>query len=466
MLPDVYYARCEPRYSSVPLSPDAPIRGALRSLWRARGDDPDNPFGEYVAPGGSVVIKPNWVLDINRSGGGLDCLVTHPSVIQCVIEDCAKALKGEGRIVVGDAPIQGCNFASLMKSLGMKAVVESVRKEYPRLDIRIDDWRLTVIERKSVFHSEKRIEHHRQSFRDTSPAILENYTEVDLEKESFLEEISDYAERFRVTMYRPSLLLAHHRVGVHQYLVRKEVLDADLVVSLAKMKTHQKAGLTGAMKNLVGINGHKEYLPHHIKGSYAAGGDSYQQDNYFLSWAEDLYDRWWESESELGRWQRWSYEKRYMLLRVLARMTGARHISFGSWSGNETIWRTTLDLNHLLYFGQRRPKRIINIVDGIIAGEGDGPLASSPKETGLVLLGENPAYLDAVIARFMGYNVSRIPTVYHAVHHRKSKFGGVSLDDLPIYRVAGDGTKTQHNWRDIETMRFGPPPRWERAQAH
>jgi uncharacterized protein (DUF362 family) len=432
-------------------------------LWVAYGQDPHNPLGSFLRPGGSVVIKPNWVSDVNRGGGGLDCLVTHPSIIQCVLEDCAKALQGQGRIVLGDAPIQGCRFDSLVRSHRLQEIIELLKKEYPRLDVSIQDWRLTVIERRSCCGGEKRVEHHRQSFRDHTAAVLEDYVSVDLGKDSFLEEISDYADRFRVTMYKPSLLLPHHRPGVHQYLVRKDVLEADLVLNIAKMKTHQKAGLTGAMKNLVGVNGHKEYLPHHIKGSYATGGDSYKEDNYFLSWAEDLYDRWWETESELNDWERWSYEKRYLILRVLGRLTGARHISFGSWSGNETIWRMTLDLNHALYFGAQRPKKIINIVDGIVAGEGDGPLASSPKKSGLVLLGDNPAYLDAVMARFMGYNISRIPTVYHAIHHRKSRFAGPFLDDLTICRTVEGRSMTTVKWNEIENMGFAPPPRWQRA---
>jgi uncharacterized protein (DUF362 family) len=465
MSPDVYYTKCEPQYSEVPLRPEAPIRGILRSLWGAYGNDPENPLQPYLSPGGSVVIKPNWVSDFNRGGDGLDCLVTHPSIIQCVVEDCAKALKGEGRIIIGDSPIQGCNFASLMQTLRMQEIVESVKKNYPKLDIRINDWRLTILERKSQSGNGKHVEHHRQAFRDESPEILENYEELDLGLDSFLEEISDYADRFRVTMYKPSLLLPHHRHGVHQYLLRKEVLEADLMINLAKMKTHQKAGLTGAMKNLVGINGHKEYLPHHIKGSYASGGDSYHQNNYFLSWAEDLYDQWWEQESELSDGKRRSYEKKYFILRALARLTGAKHITFGSWSGNETIWRMTLDLNHLLYFGSHRPKRIINIIDGIIAGEGDGPLASNSKKSGLVLLGDNPAYLDAMLARFMGYNIARIPTVYHAINHRKSKFGSLFLDDLPIYQVAEDGVKTPKKWLEIENMSFVSPNRWQRAQV-
>jgi uncharacterized protein (DUF362 family) len=54
-----------------------------------------------------------------------------------------------------------------------------------------------------------------------------------------------------------------HHPGVHQYLVAKEVIEADIIINLPKLKTHRKAGVTCALKNLIGINGNKEYLPHH-----------------------------------------------------------------------------------------------------------------------------------------------------------------------------------------------------------
>ena len=67
------------------------------------------------------------------------------------------------------------------------------------------------------------------------------------------------------------------------------------------MKTHEKAGLTGAMKNLVGVNGHKEYLPHHMEGSFFSGGDSYCSRNRFARWAEEMHNRSWDAMQDLSR---------------------------------------------------------------------------------------------------------------------------------------------------------------------
>ena len=97
----------------------------------------------------------------------------------------------------------------------------------------------------------------------------------------------------------------------------------------------------------------------------------------------------------------------------------------------------TLDLNHLLYFGDPAPRRIISIVDGIVAGEGEGPLQPTSQTAGVLVAGANPAYVDCVLARLMGYNVSRLPTPYNAVYHRKSRFGGTASGGPACAGMAG-----------------------------
>ena len=140
----------------------------------------------------------------------------------------------------------------------------------------------------------------------------------------------------------------------------------------------------------------------------------------------------------MGRLARWAADNAYALLKAADRLAGGDRIHPGGWAGNETIWRTTLDLNHMLYFGAKRPKRVLNVVDGVIAGEGEGPLSPLPKPAGAILAGENPAYVDAVAARLTGYNVSRLPTVYHAIHHRRSRFAGPFLAEAPLHCIAAD----------------------------
>jgi hypothetical protein len=65
------------------------------------------------------------------------------------------------------------------------------------------------------------------------------------------------------------------------------------------------------------------------------------------------------------------------------------YILEGSWSGNDTIWRSTLDLHHLVLHTDRHgrlhdqpQRRELALIDGIIGGEGEGPLASTPRHSG------------------------------------------------------------------------------------
>jgi len=459
--PDVFLAQCAPIYDDSSSGRLGPTFQAMRAIWITMGLSPDNPFQKWLAPGGCAVIKPNWVLDVNRGGGSMDCLVTNSTLIESLIRWCAEGMLGQGRVIVGDCPIQGCDFQALMRHTRMNEVVQAIGRDYPKLTLEIADWRLTVLRRngESCGHPV----YTDQTLRDCQVEVSEKYTVLDTGEESFLEEISDCSDRFRVTMYKPSLLQSHHRLGTHQYLVRNEVLDADLLINLAKMKTHEKAGLTGAMKNLVGVNGHKEFLPHHIKGSYFSGGDSYCRDNWFAARAEDVYDALWERCGGMSKWRRWYVNKIYVALRVAARLSGGDRMAPGGWCGNDTVWRMILDLNHLLFFGEKRSRHILNVVDGIVAGEGNGPLHPTAKPAGVLLVGENPAYVDAVIAKLMGYNLARVPTVYHAVYHRKSKFGGLGVEEMPIHFIDSSGAVHRGSWKEVPNLRFRPPRHWKRA---
>jgi hypothetical protein len=257
-------------------------------------------------------------------------------------------------------------------------------------------------------------------------------------------------------------MASHHQKGKHEYLVTRNVFDADLIINLPKMKTHIKAGLTGALKNLVGINGHKEFLPHHILGSSETGGDCYYKGNGVRDLYDAASDKFWTHYGALSGPARRAGAIILGALWRTSRILTGDSIFAGSWQGNETIWRMTLDLNHLLYFGKRAPKRLISIVDGVIAGEGEGPLSPTPRPAGLLVVGENPAYVDAVLARLMGYNISRVPTIYHAIYHRKSQFGGPYLDNFKVH-LWEDGRVKLLPFHDLPNLGFVKPEHWKRA---
>jgi uncharacterized protein (DUF362 family) len=450
---DVFVVRTAAQYPAFPYQMDEHLPMALKALFSIWNKDPQNPFREWLRPGGRVVIKPNWVLHHNPNEKGLDALVTHTSLIKYIIDLLAVPLEGNGSIIIGDAPLQSCDFSSLMRQSRIEEVVEEARKRYSGLDIHIEDWRLTVFENFSAAQIHNA---------DYDSSILKDYEIVDLGTNSFLEDISDYADKFRVTCYAPHLMATHHQKGKHEYLVTRKVFDTDLVINLPKMKTHIKAGLTGALKNLVGINGHKEFLPHHILGASENGGDCYYKGNSLRNLYDAAYDRFWTRYGDLPEARRKLGTLMLGGLWRASRILTGDSTSAGSWFGNETIWRMTLDLNHLLYFGERAPRKVISIVDGIIAGEGEGPLSPSAKPIGVLVGGENPAYVDAVLAQLIGYNISRVPTVYQAIYHRKSQFGGPYLENFTA-RMCENGETKVIPLDELPDLRFVKPEHWKRA---
>ena len=103
-------------------------------------------------------------------------------------------------------------------------------------------------------------------------------------------------------------------------------------------------------------------------------------------------------------------------LERVMRLRGDRVGVEGSWSGNVTVPRMTLDLNRILLYGRADAtlanhvqRRVLHIVDAVIAGQGHGPLAPLPLPLRVIMAGENALALDWVAAHLLGDDASRIP---------------------------------------------------------
>src|SRR5262245_52042968 len=82
-------------------------RAAQQLGWSAAG----NPLGGCLRKGARVLIKPNFVMHRNERGG-IDPLITDPSLVRVVTEAALGA--GASFVLVGDAPVQGCDFYHLL----------------------------------------------------------------------------------------------------------------------------------------------------------------------------------------------------------------------------------------------------------------------------------------------------------------------------------------------------------------
>jgi uncharacterized protein (DUF362 family) len=377
------------------------ISHALARLARELGwDDPEagGAFGKLIPRGARVLVKPNFVTHANQGAGGIEPLVTHGSLVRAVVE--AALQTGAAEVSVGDAPMQGCDFGALLRATKLGEWSEQLMRRESRFR-GIVDFRRTI----AVFKDGVRTA--AENLRDESEFAL-----FDLGRESLLEPITDGSGAFRVTCYDPRLMRRTHAPGRHQYLVARAVLDADVVINLPKLKTHKKAGITCALKNLIGINGNKEFLPHHRIGGASLGGDCYPGANPLKRSLEFVLDRQNSTaRPALGKvWHGLGAQ-----LERAARLAGDSLGVEGSWSGNDTVWRTALDLNRVLLYGlpgatvADSPARlVVHIADAVVAGQGDGPLAPEALPMGLLLGAANAAAMDWVGAHLLGYDPARV----------------------------------------------------------
>lgn len=360
-------------------------------------ENPSAPMADIIRRGATVMLKPNWVLHYNQSGRGMDCMVTHPQFIEAVLREVLAAQPA--RVLIGDAPVQGCVFDELVNA----EWADKIQALGGPIPIEIIDLRNAVRWNSRVHSNVRRAD---RSLR------------FDFGQNSLLEPISGVEGRFRVTEYDPRQLARGHGAGKHEYLFSREPFEVDVFINLPKLKTHKKAGVTAALKNLVGINGDKNYLPHHRLGGSAQGGDCYEG-----------FDRIkWIVEQVLDTANRRTNTIVYQPLRLAARlfleldslMGGDRDVE-GGWHGNDTVWRMVLDLNRIFVYGRldgslanTRCRRVYSITDGIVAGDMNGPLAPSPVNLGVVTFASSSVFADMVHTALMRFDWNKTPLVRNA----------------------------------------------------
>ena len=413
------------------------------------------PFGAMIPRGARVVVKPNWVIHRNRGPWGLEPLVTDPGLIRAVVDGVLAA--APSRVIVGDAPLQGCDFERLLRETALDRWATLLRAREPRFE-GVRDFRRTTCE----FHYGVR-QAHEEQIPETDFVLF------DLGAESLLEPITDTRGSFRVTQYDPRELRKTHAPGRHRYLVARAIIEADVVVNVPKLKTHCKAGITAALKNLVGINGNKEFLPHHRVGGSHHGGDCYPGGSVLKRAIEVALDQSNLLHTPGARALAWSTTSG-VLGRILHRMGDEIGVE-GAWSGNDTVWRTCLDLNRVLHYGRRDgtlaetpQRRVLHVVDAVVAGQGDGPLAPEPLPLGLLLGGGNPAAVDWVGAHLLGYDPRRVALAREAFGRFRWPLTAFESDEV---RLIGDLAAEGQSLADL--LGAAPPvkhpPGWRDSAA-
>jgi uncharacterized protein (DUF362 family) len=381
-----------------------------------------NPLGDLIHPGETVLLKPNFVKETHpRDPEGWQYVLTHGSVIRAVADYVWKALAGKGKIIIADAPQTDSSFTTIVHRLGLDAVQNFYRAQgfdFELIDLRREEW----TNRDGVIVSRR-------------PLPDNAYGNVAFNLGDASEFVGHHgAGHYYGADYDEREVNFHHTDGRHEYLIAGCAIKCDVIFSLPKLKTHKKAGITVSLKNLVGINGDKNWLPHHTEGHPTQGGDEHPNPDAKHNAERRLAASLRRMSLKMPAVGTWLH--RYAR-RVGGHIFGDTEqvIRSGNWYGNDTIWRMCLDLNKLILYGNadgtmrdglpQNRKRHFVLVDGLIAGEGSGPMNPDPLPAGLIVFGLHPASVDAACAYLMGFDPERIPIVrqaFHCLHYRLAEW--------------------------------------------
>lgn len=382
---------------------------------------------DFIRAGDHVVLKPNWVKEYDERHPGPDSwphIVTHPAVIEGVARWAAEKL-GKGAITICDAPQTDSSFEALRNYCGLDQMMERCRSQFPGvtfqlLDLRPEEWHAVdgvTVSRRALAGDPKGSAH------------------VHLDEAS---EFVGYHGQGR--LYGASYDMAEtnerHHGARHEYLLCRTPMEADVFINLPKLKTHKKVGVTCALKNLVGINANKNWLPHHTEGTPSNGGDQFP-----ATTAKARLEHSWMGAAKRWLNNRPLMSRAFVPIKKMGRLffgDTQKVVRSGNWHGNDTCWRMVLDLNKCFFFfdgkGERRsePRRYLAVVDGIVGGEGNGPMAADPKPCGIVLAGTHPVAVDCVAAKIMGFDCERLPLLRRAFEVKRLELASFTYGDLTV----------------------------------
>ena len=417
---------------------------ALLGYDRDKFDTPAwNPLGRIIEPGMTVVLKPNFVLSAHKEGKDLFSIVTHPAVLRAVSDYVWIALRGQGKIIIADAPQYDCNFSQLLEATHLYEVIRFY-----------NDFHGSTVELFDLRSYWSRWKHF-SSLLEPLPGDPQGSILVNLGHRSALYG-GLHPEKLYGAVYNRQETIVHHAGDTQEYLVSRTIMDADVVVSIPKLKVHKKVGVTLNVKGLVGICTNKNYLVHYSVTPPSKGGDQYPDG--LLS----------PLEKALITTERWMYDhllapREYLLERLhrsvywlhnnTTRRLGIkvqehkRLLDAGNWYGNDSAWRMAVDLYTLFLFAGHdgklctsQQRRVFSVIDGVIGGDVNGPLTPNPVSARTLLAGENLLAVDIVATRLMGFDPlsSRCTKLFFLLGKWIMVFIGLKISPLSVTSPSGD----------------------------
>lgn len=416
---------------------------------------PDEVFN-VIKPSDKVVLKPNWVRHSHLGKNGeWDYVITHPAILTAVFLKVLEYLSTEGEIIICDAPETDTDFKKLLSYYPVELWTSKAKaKNIPLkiIDLRDDEWKKKdgiIIERKKL------------------PGDPKGSVEANLQSknsEFFNHHKSKrgyYGADFNITETN----IAHDGTN-NIYRVSRTVIDADVFINIPKLKTHKKGGITCCLKNLVGINTYKNFLPHHSEGGPESKGDQFPNENINSKIEGPLLA--FLKQNVLGNT---ALAKVFTPIKKLGRSIFGdteKVVRSGNWFGNDTLWRMVLDLNKVMFYANTdgslkendfiHAKRFIGVVDGITGGEGNGPLYPDPINSCFLIVGTNPVAIDSACATIMGFSPDKIPAIKNAFCIKNYKICDFNLENIKI--LYKNNTYPLLNFPKEEMVRFKPHFGW------
>jgi uncharacterized protein (DUF362 family) len=457
--PDERYP--EYRYEAVSAQKN-PVYQAVRDCFIQAGLDGENlgttgwnPLGRFIQPGSRVFLLCNFATERHDDEllENYRSRCTHGSVIRALIDYILIANGQAGRVKFGNAPTQFCHWQAVLRD----TQADSVLKFYQSIGAPVEarDLRLYVTDANKLGYV-KGVEK-----RDETAGV-----HVTLNQDSLFDDLDrEQSNRYRVMNYDPRRTQVFHSHGHHEYVINRNILEADVIFSAPKLKTHEKVGISCALKGMVGTVGHKDSLPHHRYGSPEIGGDEYPSDKTgLMKLASAFHERVQQTnpETSAGSLLRVAYKVYRRSIRYWSPVVD------GAWWGNNTAWRMVLDLARIARYAndkgilQQSPcRKHIVLTDGIIAGEGEGPAYSTAVHSGILSFGDDLAAADHVNAVLMGFDPEKIPLVREAAHLEKYPLLESDLDQMMV-NLNGQSLTIQE-LKSMERHQFEPQAGWKKV---
>lgn len=408
-----------------------------------------------IKPGDKVVIKPNFVRQCSIKSKEWIHVITNPKLIEQVLKLAVIKLKEKGEIKILDAPQEDSDFDVLIRNIGLKKIIEEIQRK-TSIPISIIDIRTEC--KKSLNGV---IVERKQQVGDPL-----GYTRIDLAQDSSFTGKQN--KNYYGADYNIEEAQGFHNNYNNTYVISNSVLNCDVFINMPKIKTHKIGGMTCCLKNAIGIIGIKNCIPHHTIGTPNNDGDTVPFENSKA-----------KAENSVKNVARSLLNKNIPFVGYFLAISKAIIQPFigknftvirnGHWYGNDTLWRAILDLNKIIIYCDTNGKicnspqrKYISIVDGIIAGEKNGPMMPEKKECGIIVVSYNGLICDTVVSRLMGFDYNKIPQIFNGYRLASFKLNNnIIPSDIVVRSNKLEWNKKLNEINSDTTFKFIPAFGWD-----